>query len=128
MSTSVASYARRKQVTRHPTTDMLKPLQWLHRAWHVLLAAPAVSAALGIGFTILCLLAYAAADALPLFTATFVTLLLAVSPFLAAAAYVAAMQISKGQQPTLVSCARSVADRALSIGIFATLCDLLMAA
>ena len=128
MSALVAIHARRKQITRHPTTDIIKPLLWLHRAWHVLLAAPAVSAALGIGFTVLCLSAFAAADALPLFTATFVTLLLAVSPFLPAAAYGAAMQVSKGQQPTLVSCARSVADRALSIGIFATLCGLLMAA
>jgi len=73
MSTFVASYARRKQMPRHASTDIFKPLQWLHRAWHVLLAAPAVSAALGIGFTALCFSAYAAADALPLFTATFVT-------------------------------------------------------
>jgi len=33
-----------------------------------------------------------------------------------------------GQQPTLASCAHSVAGRAVSIGIFATLCGLLMAA
>jgi hypothetical protein len=128
MSTFAASYARRKQITQLPATDIFKPLRWLHQAWRVLLAAPAVSAALGVGVTALCLLAYAAADALPLFTATFVTLLLAVSPFLAAAAYAAAIQVSKGRQPTLASCARSVAGRALSIGIFATLCGLLMAA
>jgi uncharacterized membrane protein len=128
MSTFAASDARPKQTTRHPTTDIFKPLQWLHRAWRVVLAAPAVSAALGIGFTILCASAYAAADALPLFTATFATLLLAVSPFFAAAAYAAAMQVSRGQQPTLAGCAYSVAGRALSIGIFATLCGLLMAA
>jgi len=128
MSTFLASYASRKHITRQPTTGVLRPLRWLRRAWGVLLAAPAVSAALGIGFTILCVMAYAAAAALPLFTATFIVVLLAVSPFLAAAAYAAAIQVSKGRQPTLASSAHSVAGRALSIGVFATLCGLLMAA
>lgn len=78
MPTPAAPCHRPKLITRYPATGVFRPLRWLHQAWRVLLAAPAVSAGLGIGFTTLCALAYAAAAALPLFAATFATLLLAV--------------------------------------------------
>lgn len=35
MSIFVALHAGRKQIFQHPTADIFKPLQWLHRAWRV---------------------------------------------------------------------------------------------
>ncbi len=128
MSTTNSLYDHFKPVVLKHPHGILKPIGWLRNAWGVMAAAPAMSAALGISFTLLCLSAFAAADALPLFTATFFTLLLVVSPFLAAAAYAAAMQVASGDRPTFASCARSVAERSLSIGLFATLCALITAA
>ena len=128
MATINTSYGHWKPMIQEQRRGISEPLRWIGEAWRVLMAAPGVSAALGIAFTALCYLAYTAANAQPLFSATFLTLLLAVSPFLAAAGYAVAMQVAKGDRPTLAGCARSVADRALSIGTFAVLSGLMMAA
>ena len=116
MSTINTSYGHWKPVLQEQRRGIFEPLRWIREAWRVLVAAPGVSASLGITFTALCYLAYTAANALPLFSATFLTLLLAVSPFLAAAGYCAAMQVAKGDRPTLASCARSVAGRYSVVG------------
>ena len=128
MSTINTPYGHWKPMIQERRQGMFAPLRWLREAWRVLMAAPGISASLGITFTALCYLAYTAANALPLFTATFVTLLLVVSPFLAATGYCVAMQVAKGDSPTFASCARKVAERALSIGTFAILSGLMMAA
>jgi uncharacterized membrane protein len=128
MSTINTSYDHWKPVIQKQGQSLFEPLRWVREGWRVLVAAPGVSAALGLAFTGLCYAAYTAANALPLFSAAFLTLLLAVSPFLAAAGYSAAMQVAKGRKPTLASCARTVANRALSIGTFAIVCGLIMAA
>lgn len=128
MTTFTATYPARQPAGERVETRLAEPLTWLRQGWDVLIAAPGVSATLGVTFTAVCLMAYAAAVAMPVFTVTFVTLVLAVSPFLAAAAYSAAVTVASGRRPTLRSVTRSVADRALSIGVFATLCGLVMAA
>ncbi len=128
MSTYLTPYTRWDKTARRQPSGVSAPLQWLQHAWRVLLTVPATSAALGIGFTALCVLAYAATQAWPLFTVTIITLLLAVSPFFAAAAYTAASQVENGRKLTLASCVRRVAERSVGIGIFAAVCGLLMAA
>jgi uncharacterized membrane protein len=105
-----------------------RPLRWLRAGWDDMVSSPANSLALGLGFTALCFAAYSAATNFPMFSITYLTLLLAASPFLATTAYFVARQIEQGAKPSLHDSVREMRNRALSIGLFSLLSALLVAA
>lgn len=115
---------RYKHGTRQCTTA---PLLWLRAGWNDFVKSPAISLALGTSFTALCFAAYTAATALPMFTITFFTLLLAASPFLAATAYAIARQHEHGMAASMLSAVNELRTRTLSIGLFSLLMALIVA-
>ena len=115
---------RHKHVTTHSAAT---PLLWLRAGWDDFVKSPASSLTMGASFTALCLAAYAAATALPMFTITVLTLLLAASPFIAATAYFIARQHERGMAASMLSAVNELRTRALSIGLFSLLMALIVA-
>jgi len=110
------------------TTDAVRPMLWLREGWNDLVSAPLISGLVGGGFTLLCAAAYAAASTQPLFSASILTLLLIVSPFIAVTAYYVSRQREQNQTPSLRVCFRDIRSNALSIGLFSMLSALIVAA
>jgi len=128
MTTYTSTYDEAQRLHSPKTVNAASPFQWLRDGWRDLRAAPTLSALFGLIFTVACVLAYSAASALPLFSAAFLTLLLTVSPFIAAAAYFVARQHEHGNRPSLRNCITSVKPRTLGIGLFSLLCAVVVAA
>lgn len=105
-----------------------RPLLWLRAGWDDIVLAPANSVAIGLSFTALCLAAYFAASSLPMFSITYMALLLVVSPFLAATGYYVARQNEQGTTPSLLTSVKETRTRALSIGLFSLFSVLIVAA
>jgi uncharacterized membrane protein len=84
--------------------------------------------AIGLSFTVLCLATYSAATALPMFSISYLTLLLVASPFVAATAYFVARQHEHDLPAAIRSAVKEVRNRALSIGLFSLLTALMVAA
>jgi len=103
-------------------------LQWLRLAWNDMLAAPGTSLVLGVAFSGLCAVAYSAAIAMPMLTTLIATLLLAISPYLAATGYFVARQREQAETPSLREAVANVRAHALSIGLFSLIMGLTMAA
>ena len=108
--------------------SVIGPFKWIREGWNDLTGAPLMSALLGGGFTLLCVAAYAAASALPMFAATILTVLLFVGPFIAATAYAIARQREQTAIPSMRVGISYVRSRELSIGLFSMLCALIVAA
>ena len=104
------------------------PLDWFKLAWGDAYASPMTSLVLGIAFTALCVLAYAAASAMPVLTTAPLTVLLMVGPYLATAGYFVARQRELGEPASLRSALSRVRTRALSISLFSLMMGLIAAA
>ena len=116
--------------SRHASTTLAaaRPISWLQNGWNDLINAPMISVLLGAGFTLLCIAAYAASAALPVLSGTVISVLLIVSPFIAAAAYFVAREHEQRQSATLRASLAGVSSRAVSIGLFAIMCALIVGA
>ena len=104
------------------------PFRWLLAGLHDMLAYPVISAVLGLAFTALCVLAYWFVASAPMFSATALVVLLLTGPYLAAAAYHVPLQRERADEPGASACIEGVRNRFLSIGLFAIVCALLVAA
>lgn len=128
MTTYSTTYEQAQRLRGSRTVTAGSPLRWLRYSWKNMTAAPLMSAMFGVLFTGACLLAYAAASALPLFSAAFLTVLLGISPFIAAAAYFVARRLERGERPSLRDSVTRVRARALNIGLFSLACAMILAA
>jgi len=128
MSTYTTSYDQADRLERvlPPTTS--GPIGWLQSGLRDVVAAPVTSAALGLAFTALCALAYYAVANLPTFSAAVLVILLLTSPYLAAAAYHVPLRRAQGDAPDASACLDGVRNRFLSIGLFAFVCAMIVAA
>ena len=104
------------------------PFRWLRAALQDMLASPVTSAAIGLAFTALCALAYWVVASMPMFSAAVLVLLLLTGPYLAAAAYHVPLQREHCNEPGASACVEGIRNRFLSIGLFAIVCALLVAA
>ena len=127
MTTYDSTYQQPLRYKHATAQGATRPLLWLRAGWDDFIRSPASSLAMGLSFTALCLAAYSAAAALPMFTISFLTLLLAASPFIAATAYFIARQHEHGMIASLPSAAKDLRNRALSIGLFSLLMALIVA-
>ena len=92
MATYTTSYKEAVHSNRLETPDATSPFNWLRDGWRDFTGAPLTSLMLGAAFTFICAAAYAAATHLPMFSVSFLTLVLFAGPFLATMAYAVARQ------------------------------------
>ena len=128
MTTFSSTYKHDLDLKQQPIPTAASPFNWLRDGWHDFIGSPAVSIMLGSGFTLLCVAAYAAAAALPALSGTVLSVLLLVSPFFAAAAYFVAQQRGQQRAISIPAIVGGVRSRAMTIGLFALLCALIVGA
>lgn len=104
------------------------PLHWLRAGLRDMTGSPVTSAALGLAFTALCAAAYYVVVSAPVFSVAALVLLLMTGPYLAAAAYYVPLQREHGDDPSASACIEGIRKRVLSIGLFAGVCALIVAA
>ena len=122
------TFQQAEQIDKAGEPSVTSPFYWLRDGWNDLTSAPMMSALVGGSFTGLCVAGYAAASALPMFSATVLTLLLCVSPFIAAIAYSISRQREHNLTPSISIGISDIRSRALSVGLFSILCALIVAA
>ncbi|NNJ98278.1 MAG: DUF2189 domain-containing protein [Gammaproteobacteria bacterium] len=127
MTTYTTTYKQPQYAAEPQSHPFKSPFVWLSEGWNDMIRAPLASAVIGIVFTALCAAAYAAATAVPMFSATLLTTLLFTSPFIAASAYFIARQRELGQAQSLRVALRDVRSRAMSIGLFSMMSALVVA-
>lgn len=128
MSTSSNMYGQGRHFDMKDGLTAATPLRWLERGLMDVVSAPVASLTLGLGFTLLCVAAYAGATAAPGLTVAILVLMLLVSPFFAATAYHVARQLELGISPSLRASLYEVRKRGVAVGLFAMFCGLLVAA
>ena len=104
------------------------PFRWLRAGMSDLVASPMTSAALGVIFTALCAVAYMSIASIPMFSAAVLVVLLLTTPYIAAAAYFVPLQREYNDEPSASACVAGIRSRFLSIGLFAIVCALIVAA
>ena len=128
MSTYPNSYYQADRLEHILPPTAAGPIGWLRSGLRDMVAAPVTTAILGLTFTVLCVLAYIAASSLPVFSAAILVVLLMTGPFFAAAAYHVPLQRAYGDVPDTSACIDGVRNRFLSIGLFAIVCSMIVAA
>lgn len=128
MNTYNSTFRQSTQFKDNQSAIVARPLAWLRAGWDDFADSPAISLAIGLAFTVLCLAAFTAATTQPMFSITYLMLLLVASPFIAATAYFVARQNEQGLPSSLSSALKEIRGRARSIGLFSTLTALMVAA
>lgn len=128
MTTYSPTYKTALDSNRKTAPTAASPFNWLRDGWNDFVGAPAISIMLGSAFTAVCVAAYAAAAALPVLSGTVLSLLLLVSPFIAAAAYYVAQHREQFRTVSLPAILRSVRSRAIAIGLFSLIAALVVGA
>jgi uncharacterized membrane protein len=127
MATYTTTYKRALHAANTQMHPLTRPFHWLSKAWNDMTHAPAASILIGLSFTLFCTAAYIAVSVFPMFSATVLTTLLFISPFIAASAYYLARQREQDQPQSLRVALREVRSRAMSIGLFSMLNALIVA-
>ena len=128
MTTYSSTYKNTLDSNRDTAPTAASPFNWLRDGWNDFVGAPMISIMLGSVFTAVCVAAYAAAAALPVLSGTILSVLLLVSPFIAAAAYFVAQHREQYRTVSLPAILRSVRSRAIAIGLFSLIGALLVGA
>lgn len=108
--------------------DLSEPLDWLASGITTFRAAPGTSLLYGALFSLACLAMLALVRELPGFTIAFLTGLLLVGPLLAAGLYAAARQHEQGRPVSIGAGIRLLLQRRTSLGLFAVVLAIVMAA
>ena len=128
MSTYLNTHQQAERLVDILPPTASSPFRWLRAGMSDLLSSPITSATLGLAFTGLCVLAYTAATIAPMFSAAILVMLLLTAPYLAAAAYYVPLQREYRDKPSVSACIDGVRNRLLSVGLYAVVCALIVAA
>ena len=128
MATYSSTYRRELDPDQARIPPYTRPFHWLTLGWSDVKHAPLASLLIGLGFTLLCVAAYIAMVYMPMFTVALITVLLFVSPFIAASAYYIARQRELNLAPSFHDSLGEVRNHALSIALFSLLSALIVAA